>query len=288
MSDNDVSDLSDLSDAEYSSQEEEEAALGLKKDNEREAIYSVEGLHDKLEEIAWTDEVGWEETQAVTTGKPEQIDEVEDDLQRELAFYNQALEAAKEAVANFQDSSINWRRPDDYYAEMVKSDEHMLRVKEQLNFETEKIEAAEQRRKQREAKRFQKQMQAERNKQKAQEKKRSMEEVTKWRKQRQKSGFQGDAEFDLDSFNRKPKKAGERISDGFATKSKKRQFKDSKFGFGGRKRLKKQNDAFSAADMSSYKPPVPDRKGKPQGKGGKKGGGNRPGKARRAAARSRR
>lgn len=58
---------------------------------------------------------------------------------------NQALEAAKAAVSRFKDCGVAWRRPEDYYAEMVKSDEHMLRVKEQLNFETEKIEAAEER-----------------------------------------------------------------------------------------------------------------------------------------------
>eukprot|EP00951_Prasinocladus_malaysianus_P021162 scaffold174596_cov33-Prasinocladus_malaysianus.AAC.1 len=58
---------------------------------------------------------------------------------------SQALDAAKAAVAKFETSDIKWRRPDDYYAEMVKSDEHMLRVKEQLNFETQKIEAAEER-----------------------------------------------------------------------------------------------------------------------------------------------
>jgi rRNA-processing protein EBP2 len=79
--------------------------------------------------------------------------------------------------------------------------------------------------------------------------------------------------------------------------------KNAKFGFGGRKRLQKQNDAFSAADMSGYKPGKFDdgpkfagkkggggggggaRKGGLGAKGGmKKGGmgaGNRPGKARR-------
>ncbi len=41
---------------------------------------------------------------------------------------------------------------------------------------------------------------------------------------------------------------------GFKTPNKKRQTKDAKFGFGGRKALKKQNDAFSAADMDGYKP----------------------------------
>lgn len=34
---------------------------------------------------------------------------------------------------------------------------------------------------------------------------------------------------------------------------KKRQAKNDKFGFGGRKRLKKQNDAGSAADMDSFR-----------------------------------
>jgi hypothetical protein len=48
-------------------------------------------------------------------------------------------------VVQFDKAGMKWRRPEDYYAEMVKSDDHMLRVKEQLNFETEKIEAAEQR-----------------------------------------------------------------------------------------------------------------------------------------------
>ena len=34
---------------------------------------------------------------------------------------------------------------------------------------------------------------------------------------------------------------------------KKRQAKNDKFGFGGRKRLKKQNNASSAADMDSFR-----------------------------------
>mmetsp|Transcript_40518 Transcript_40518/g.114769 ORF Transcript_40518/g.114769 Transcript_40518/m.114769 type:complete len:284 (+) Transcript_40518:107-958(+) len=265
----------------YSSLEEEEAAVkGPAAAADREAIYNTEGLHDKLEEMAWTDEVPWVETQTITCGSIEQVEEVEDDLQRELVFYTQALDAAKQAVEKFQGGDIKWLRPEDYYAEMVKSDAHMLRVKEQLNYETQKIDAAEERRKQRESKRFQKQLQAERTKEKAQEKKRSIDEVSKWRKQREKSGYKEGGEFELESFNRKPKKAGERLaSSGFAQKSKKRQFKDSKFGFGGRKRLQKQNTAESTADMSSYRPSTA---------GGKRKGGaqQRPGKARRAAGRS--
>lgn len=55
----------------------------------RDPIYNVDGLHGKLEDIAWTDEVPWEETLAITTEQPTVVHNVDDDLERELAFYNQ-------------------------------------------------------------------------------------------------------------------------------------------------------------------------------------------------------
>lgn len=68
-------------------------------------------------------------------------------------------------------------------------------------------------------------------------------------------------------------------------KSKKRAVRDAKYGFGGRKRVGKQNSAESSADMNAM---FKDRS-KPAGKGklGVKGGGTqkRPGKTARAAAR---
>jgi rRNA-processing protein EBP2 len=128
-------------------------------------------------------------------------------------------------------------------------------------------------------------------------------------------GFAGELDFDAEMSGRrqqqqqqgqqKGQRAGVRIQAGI-TPNKKRQMKNAKFGFGGRKRLQKQNDAFSAADMSGYKPGKfddgPNFAGKKGGGGGsgggggfkkgglgakggvKKGGkgaGNRPGKARR-------
>ena len=47
------------------------------------------------------------------------------------------------AVARFSGAGLAWRRPADYYAEMVKSDEHMARVKEQLIYEKQQIETGE-------------------------------------------------------------------------------------------------------------------------------------------------
>ena len=57
----------------------------------------------------------------------------------------QALAAAKAALERLDAAGVPWRRPADYYAEMVKSDAHMARVKAQLMHEQAQIEAADER-----------------------------------------------------------------------------------------------------------------------------------------------
>ena len=56
--------------------------------SEKEGIYNQEALHDKLEEIMW-EGADFLDTQATTSSKDEPIQDIEDDLQRELVFYNQ-------------------------------------------------------------------------------------------------------------------------------------------------------------------------------------------------------
>lgn len=56
---------------------------------ERQSIYYTDALHDKPEDISWTAEQPWVETQVVTHTEATQVDSVDDDLARELAFYNQ-------------------------------------------------------------------------------------------------------------------------------------------------------------------------------------------------------
>ena len=51
-----------------------------------------------------------------------------DDFNRELAFYRQALAGCEIAKNKFESLGIPYRRPDDYFAEMIKSDAHMARV----------------------------------------------------------------------------------------------------------------------------------------------------------------
>ncbi|KAL3162251.1 hypothetical protein ABBQ32_009950 [Trebouxia sp. C0010 RCD-2024] len=232
--------MSSYDEDEYSSVDEEEAAVALAEaeaapatEEARPNIYNTDAMHDKLEDITWTTEQPWVETQVITHAQPTEVDNVDDDLARELAFYNQALGAAQEAIRKFEAASTPWQRPPDYYAEMVKSDEHMAKVKQQLMHEQEQMEAVEQRQKQRENKKFSKAVQAERQKEKVQQKKANISDITKLRKQRQKQGFAG--ELDLDAaldFKRSPGKPAQRGGGGGGRfelqSSKKRQAKDSK------------------------------------------------------------
>ncbi|GIL83010.1 hypothetical protein Vretimale_8519 [Volvox reticuliferus] len=226
----------------------------------RQVTYNVDALHEKLEDIGWTAEADWEESLVVTSEQPTVVDNVDDDLARELAFYNQALASAQHAIRRFEEAGVPWLRPLDYYAEMVKSDEHMAKVKEQLMFEQRQIELAEERRKQREAKMYGKEVQLAKQKERNAEKKRQITEISKLRKQRENSGFDGELDMDeqlADLEQRRPlnlKQLGQRGPKDTKTPNKKRQMKNAKFGFGGRKSLKKQNDAYSAANMDDFKP----------------------------------
>ncbi|QDZ24633.1 rRNA processing protein EBP2 [Chloropicon primus] len=281
----------------------ERAALGLGKEEEEKKVYvyNVEAMHERLEEFGRVDGTPWEDTLVCTSSDrdPMEASVVHDDAEREVAFYEQALGAVRDSVEKFDASGTKWRRPDDYLAEMVKSDHHMKRVKEKLLYEKKLSEEQEERRKQREAKKYAKQVQAEKLKERAQAKNKQISDLDKWRKQRAKGGYDDGGEEDYEEAmegvfgNRKPKQAaGTRIFSG-KTKSKKREARDKKFGFGGRKKIQKQNDAASSADDSGWRQ---GRFGKYAAGGEKRGGASggvakkkkgqlRPGKARRMKAR---
>lgn len=59
----------------------------------------------------------------------DQVSDVNDDLSRELAFYRQALDTVINGWRILEKvEGIPVRREEDYFAEMLKSDEHMLKV----------------------------------------------------------------------------------------------------------------------------------------------------------------
>ncbi|KAF7202293.1 putative rRNA-processing protein EBP2 [Nothobranchius furzeri] len=54
----------------------------------------------------------------------------DDDFQREMFFYRQAQATVLNALPLLNQHDIATKRPDDYFAEMAKSDQHMQKVSE--------------------------------------------------------------------------------------------------------------------------------------------------------------
>jgi rRNA-processing protein EBP2 len=283
----------------------------------KDAIYNVIGLHEKLEDMGWPDGIDWMHSLSLDYNHEGPPVDVNDDLGREMSFYTQGLEAAREAYLTFQARGVPFLRPADYYAEMIKSDTHMLKVKDKLLFQKKMMEESEERRKQREAKKFGKEVQAEKLKERAKQKKHDIESVKKWRKGRNDSDYaDGEDQFDPDAERpgKKQKisaspwdrsggkgRGGDEISSrgrgggrgGGRGRGRgggrggSRDFKDKKFGNGGRKGMMKRNTAESTADEGSFKASFKGKSMGGRGGGRGRGGGGRGGGRGRGAGRSR-
>ncbi|KAL6618538.1 eukaryotic rRNA processing protein EBP2-domain-containing protein [Neocallimastix sp. 'constans'] len=78
--------------------------------------------------------IPWIELQTITYNKDLGIDDktVHDDLKRELAFYEQGLAAALEGRKKYKALNKPFSRPNDYFAEMVKTDEQMSKIRQNM------------------------------------------------------------------------------------------------------------------------------------------------------------
>lgn len=85
--------------------------------------------------------------------------------------YKQSLWAVQHAEGLFAAASLPFTRPDDYFAEMLKTDAHMSLIRQSLLNESAGIKASEDARKLRDAKKFGKKVQVERLKEREKEKK---------------------------------------------------------------------------------------------------------------------
>lgn len=148
-----ISDLEDLDD------DEKEDLIP----HTRLSINNTTALLASLNRIAFaTDKsVPFATYQSITssTETADSIPDVSDDLQRELAFYSQSLEAARQAKSRLRAEGVPFSRPKDYFAEMVKEDAHMEKVKAKLVEEASNKKAAAEARKLRDLKKFGKQVQ---------------------------------------------------------------------------------------------------------------------------------
>jgi rRNA-processing protein EBP2 len=267
-----------------------------------------------------------------TTPTADAIPDVMDDLAREKEFYEQALDAARRGRAALLRENVPFTRPVDFFAEMVKDDPHMDKVKQKLVAEATAKKAAAEARKQRDLRKFGKKVQVAKLQERHKEKREALEKIKTLKRsksfffhyamtrrrlhhlpERQESGT-GDlgANEAADLFdvavdneisahaNRQRSGRGGPLSAGARRGGRgagdrdrdapnaKRQKKNEKYGFGGKKRYGKSGDAISSGDLSGAN----FRGMKGAGFGGGRGGRGgrrtpaaRPGKARRAAAR---
>ncbi|CAL1405154.1 unnamed protein product [Linum trigynum] len=217
----------------------------------KDAVYDRDAINDKLREISWPENLGWTHKLSLDINQEQGVD-VNDDLAREMAFFTQASEGSRRGFE--QNETMEDKR---------------------------NMEESEARRKARDSKRLAKEVQAQKQKERAALKKSGIEAVKKWRKQRQQNGFpaaggkkngdeiglefgDGGKTFAKSNRQRPGVSPGDRSGGKGRMKSRngagkpvkkivKRVRKDSKFGYGGRKGMKKQNTADATDDFRGFR-----------------------------------
>lgn len=208
-------------------------------------------------------------------------DVVHNDFKREMIFYRQAQAAVLEGLPRLHSMKVATKRPEDYFAQMAKSDDHMNKIRAKLLSKEQGQERADKIKKLREMKKYGKKVQIEVQQKRQKEKKDMMDELKKMRK-----GQESNMEFlEKGPVNKKSEGGGKGAVPGKGAILAKRKGKDKKFGFGGKKRGLKTNDKKSNNDISDFAFNKSGGGGvKGGGRGGKslgKGAKTRPGKGKR-------
>uniref|UniRef100_A0A3B5Q7G9 EBNA1 binding protein 2 n=1 Tax=Xiphophorus maculatus TaxID=8083 RepID=A0A3B5Q7G9_XIPMA len=210
----------------------------------------------------------------VSAGTNGELD-ADDDFQREMFFYRQGQATVLEALPLLKVHNIATKRPDDYFAEMAKSDQQMQKIRQKLITKQMILERSEKAKKLREQRKFGKKVQTEVIQKRQKEKKAMMSAVKKYQK----------GMTDKLDFLEGDRKASKNSSDGSKKAlpkkgpNPKRKYKDQKFGFGGKKSGKKWNTKESFNDVSGFRAKMAHDKGARKGKGGNKNKNKRPGKS---------
>lgn len=108
---------------------------------------------------------------------PDQLAAVHDDIKRELAFFNVTRQNVQAGMQVLVQSNVPISRPDDFLAEMLKTDEHMRKVKSRFLQQQQKIQTFEEKKQRLENKKFHKAIKDYKQKEKHGEK-RKLKEAT--------------------------------------------------------------------------------------------------------------
>lgn len=115
--------------------------------------------------------------QSLVTSSPIEIPDINDDLNRELVLYRQCLDGAERGRDLLELEGAPFTRPSDFFAETVKSDEHMEKIRQQMADEAAKKQAIREAKKQRELKKFGKQTQIVKEQERAMAKRATMDKI---------------------------------------------------------------------------------------------------------------
>ena len=256
---------------------------------ESKRVYNTEALLSLVQE--WdVKRLPWIETLDTCTA-PLELENVHDDLKREVAFYTNTIAMVRVAKDRLKQDGVAYKRADDYFAEMLKSDAHMAKVKDKLIYEQKKITTVEERKKSQAHRKVAKEVQAEKIKERNQQKKETLEAVKLWKKRKGnntrsdlKDGDDGELDSIIASGKRKHTDGDRDKKSKKQRANKTREAKDAKFGFGGKRRYAKSNTKESTNDIPGFSNA---RKGKAKGPVAPKGG-NRAGKNQRTNQRTKR
>jgi len=255
---------------------------------QRLTINNTAALTKALTSIALpTASMPFSEHLTLSTPTAVDIPDINDDLNRELALYSQSMSAVQEArrLLKKEDKDFPFSRPSDYFAEMVKDDEQMAKVKSRLIESAASKQASADAKKQRGLKKFGKAVQQQREQERAQDKRKMMDTVKNLKRKRQGEVGGGEHTTEADIFDvsadapttddrQNKRRKGDRGARDGREPNGKRAAKNEKFGRGGKKKHSKENDAKSSGfEAFGAK---------------KKTGASRPGKGRRAAGAARR
>ena len=177
---------------ENSKNQDEEGEYSNEEEDSIESINIIEELTEKLNSIKsdvqkFYDNKGkkitWLEfpTEVSTTEIPEYLNP-DDDIKRELVFYNIAKENAIKGMIELKKLGEKLNRPDDYFVEMLKSDEQMMKVKKLIINEQQYIKKFEAKKQKMQNIKFAKSMKDFQNKERSSFKRQTLEGVEKWKK----------------------------------------------------------------------------------------------------------
>lgn len=293
---------SDEDDDELSEDELQEAfakgllkpGLNIPQDEQKKAINNAEGLNKCLAEfkksLPWVERLDLTNHPAVNIiakaegqAQPEGSKEInaEDDFQREMYFYRQAQATVLSALPKLQKFKIPTKRPDDYFAEMAKTDQHMQKIRKKLLLKQEVMEKSEKAKRLREQRKYGKKVQTEVIQNRQKQKKAMLSAVKKYQK-----GMTDKLDFLDGEQNQGLKGSAAKKQINKKNPNAKRKYKDKKFGFGGRKKGSKWNTKESHDDVSTFRAKMAHGKG-----GGKIGNrvkmNKRPGKETRRKMKAR-